>query len=69
MVKLDRGAESCNTCSDLSNKVCVPNKTDDLTLSVFNILTKISESKTLRKHVSGECKCNFYGTNCNLNQW
>ena len=29
-VKLDRCAGSCNTLSDLSNKVWIPNKTEDL---------------------------------------
>ena len=31
-VKLDRCVGSCNTLIDLSNKVCVPNKTEDLNL-------------------------------------
>ena len=38
-VKLDRCVGSCNTLNDLSNKVCPPNKTEDLNLSVFNIIT------------------------------
>ena len=29
-VKLDRCVGSCNTLNDLSNKVCVPSKTEDL---------------------------------------
>ena len=29
IVKLDRCVGSCNTLNDLSNKVCVPNKTAD----------------------------------------
>ena len=36
--KLDRCAGSCNTINDLSNKVCVPNETEDLNLSVFNMI-------------------------------
>ena len=28
-VKLDKYVGSCNTLNDLSNKVCVPNKTED----------------------------------------
>ena len=36
-VNLDRCMGSCNTLTDLSNKVCVPNRTEDLNLSVFNI--------------------------------
>ena len=62
-VKLDRCAESCNTLSDLSNKVCVPNKTEDLNLSVFTLITGINESKTLTNHISCECKCKFDGKN------
>ena len=34
--KLDRCVGSCNTLNDLSNKACVPNKTEDLSLSVFS---------------------------------
>ena len=46
MVKLDRCVESCNTMNDLSNKVCIPNKTEDLNLRVFNMITRINELKT-----------------------
>ena len=38
-VKLDRCAGSCNNINDLSNKVCVPNKTENLNISVFNMIT------------------------------
>ena len=39
LVKLDRCTGSCNTINDLPNKVCVPNKTEDLNLSVLNMIT------------------------------
>ena len=68
-VKLDRFAGSCNTLNDLSNKVCVLNKTEDLNLSVFNVITGINESKTLTKHISSECKCRLDGRNFNSDQW
>ena len=66
--KLDRCVGSSNTLNDLSNKVCIPNKTEDLNLIVFNMFTGINESKTLKKHISCECKCKFDGTNCNSDQ-
>ena len=47
-VKLDRCVGSCNTVNKLSNKVCVPNKTEDLNLSVFNMVTERNELKTLK---------------------
>ena len=69
VVKLDRCVGSCNTLSDSSNKVCVPNKREDLNLSVFNMVTGISESKGLKKHKSYECKCRLDGRKCNSDQW
>ena len=66
--KLDRCVGSCNTRNDLSNKVCVPNKTEDLNLSVFNMITGINESKILPKLFTCDCKCKFDGGKCNLNQ-
>ena len=62
-VKLDRCVGSCNTVDDLSNKVYVPNKTEDLNLSVFNMVTEGNESKTWTNHISCECKCKFEGKN------
>ena len=61
VVKLERCVGSCNTPNDFSSKVCVPNKAEDLNLSVLNIITGINESKTLTNHVLCECKCKLYG--------
>ena len=40
----------------------------DLDLNVFNMITGINELKTLTKHVSCECECQFDGRKCNSNQ-
>ena len=37
-IKLDRCVGSWNTLSNLSYKVCLPNKTEDLNLSLFNMI-------------------------------
>ena len=42
LVNLDRYVGSCNAINELSNKVCVPNKTEDLNLSMFNVITGIN---------------------------
>ena len=65
-VKLDRCVESCNTLNDLSNTICVPNKTDYLNIHVFNMIT--GKSKILTKDISCKCKCKFDGRKCNSNQ-
>ena len=43
-------------------------ETEDLNLSIFNMITGINESKTLTKHISCEYKCKFGGTKYNSNQ-
>ena len=67
-VKLDICVGSCNTLKELSNKVCVPNKTEDFNLSVFDIITGINDSKTLTKHRSYECKFKSNGRSCYSDQ-
>ena len=49
--------------------VRVPNKTEDLNLSGFNVITGTNESKTLTKHISYKCKCKIDGRKSNSNQW
>ena len=43
--------------------------TENLDLSVFSIITRINELKTLTEHISCECKCKFDEEKCNSNQW
>ena len=54
----------CNTLVDLSNRVCLPNKTEDLNLNVFKIIKGINESNVLTKHISCKCKCKSDGRKC-----
>ena len=50
------------------NKVYVPNKAEDLNLSVFYMITGINEMKTLTEHISCEWKCKFDDRKCGSNQ-
>ena len=47
MVNLGGYNECCNTLDDISGRICVPIKTEDVDLSVLNLITGINESKTL----------------------
>ena len=47
----------------------VPNETDDLNISVSNMIAGINESKILAKHISCEFECKFDGRKYNSNQW
>ena len=51
-VNLDTCVGNCNTADDISNRVCIQNKTEDLNRNIFYIITGINESKILTKHIS-----------------
>ena len=60
MVNLDRCVGSCNTLNDLSNKVSVPNKTEDF--------YRKKKFKILKKDISCDCNRKFDGRKSNSNQ-
>ena len=66
-VDLDRCVGNCNTINNFSNETCVLNKTEDLILSVLNLITETNDSKILTKHASCKCKSKFDGRKCNSN--
>ena len=50
LVKINRCNGSCNTFNDFSNCICIPNKTGNLNLYLFNMTTRINKSKTTKKY-------------------
>ena len=67
MLILGRCNGNCNAPNHLSSRICVPNKTEDLNLNVFNMTTRISQSKTLMKHISCNCRFKSNSIKCNSN--
>ena len=61
--------ESYNSHDDLSNRVCVPNKTENLNIHVFNLITGKNESKISTKDILCDWKCRFDEKKCNSDQW
>ena len=50
MINLDKLRGSGNSVDDLSTKICFPNKTKDINIKVFNMLTNKNKVKT-RKNI------------------
>ena len=59
LFKVDRCNGSCNTLDDLSSKIYVPNKAEDVNLNFLNIIAGINELTALTKHILCDCKCKF----------
>ena len=67
MVSLDRCHGSCDTLDNPSGRICLLNKRKKVNLNVFNLISRINESRRLTKHISFDCKCKLDGTGCNSN--
>lgn len=52
VVNLDRCNGECNTFDYLSSRIFALNKTDNVNLNVFSMITRINKSKILAKHNS-----------------
>ena len=50
MISVDRFFGNCNVVYDLSMKICVSSKTNDINIKLFDIIARINETKTLVKH-------------------
>ena len=68
MISLDKCSGSCNFTNVLSPKICVSNKTKDIKVKVFNMISNRNEVKTMIKHISCDCKCKLDSSTCNSNQ-
>ena len=68
MVSLDKCNGICNAVDDLSKKKYVPGQKKDVIVKIFNLIGSINEVKTLVKHISFDCKCQFVSTKYNSNQ-
>ena len=68
MNNLDKYNGTCNAVDDLSIKIYVPSKTEDVNAKVLNMVTRIYQTKTLVKYILCDCKCKFISLKCNSNQ-
>ena len=51
MISLEKCKVSCNFVDVLSTKICVPNKTKEVSVKRFSMVTRIDEAKALVKHM------------------
>ena len=56
MTSLGKCNGCCDVLDDLSAKICVPSKTKDVKIKIFNTITRINRVKVLIKHISWDCK-------------
>ena len=59
MISLNICIERCNVVDDWSTKICALTKIEDVNVKRFKMTTRVYEAKTLKKHISSDCKSKF----------
>ena len=59
MISSDKCSGSCNV---LSPKICFPKEAKDINVKAFNMIPNKSETKSMTKYISCDCKCKFNTT-------
>ena len=59
---------SCININDLYAKLCVPDVIKDMNIKVFNLISKINETKHVSWHETCTCKCRLDTRVCNDKQ-
>ena len=59
---------SCNNINDSYAKLCVPDVVKDLNVKVFNLISRINETRHIEWHETCKCKCRLNKSACNTKQ-
>ena len=67
-VKVNKCSGSCNTINDPMAKLCVPDIVKDMNIKVFNMLSRINETRKIVWHKTCKCICHLTSAICNDKQ-
>ena len=67
-IKINRCKGSCNTINNPYAKICVPDQIKNTNLKVFNLLSRTNETRHIKWHKTGKCKCKLDASICNNKQ-
>ena len=67
-VKVNKCSGRCNTTNDPVAKLCVPDIVKDMIIKVFNMLSRINETRKIVWHETCKCICRLTSAICNDKQ-
>ena len=67
-IKVNKCGEDCNTINDPMAKLCVPDIVKDMNIKVFNMLSRINETRKIIWHETCKCICLLTSAICNDKQ-
>ena len=67
-IKVNKCGGDCNTINDPMAKLCVPDIVKEMNIKVFNMLSRINESRKIVQHETCKCICRLTSAICNDKQ-
>ena len=67
-IKINKWGGDCNTINDPMAKLCVPGIDKDMNIKVFNMLSRINETRKIVWHETCKCICRLTSAICNDKQ-
>ena len=68
-VKINRCSGNCNSINDPYAKICVPDVVKNLNVKVFNLMSRINETRSTKSHKTCKCICRLNKIICNKQKW
>ena len=67
-IKINKCKGSCNKINDPYAKICVPDEIKNATVRVFNLMSRTNETRHIKWHKTGKCRCRLDANICNNKQ-
>ena len=67
-VKINRCSGNCNSINDPYAKICVPDIVKNINVKVFNLMSRINETRSIKSHETCKCICRLNEIICNNKQ-
>ena len=67
-ININKCSGSCNNINDTFAKLCAPDITKNINVKVFNLMSRISETRQIVWHETCKCVCRLTTAACNSGQ-
>ena len=67
-IKVNKCSGSCNNINDPFAKLCVPDSIKNIKVKVFNLMSRINETRQIVWHETCKCVCRLTSAVCNSRQ-
>ena len=67
-IKVNKCSGSCSNINDLYAKLCIPDIIKNINVKVFNLMSRINETRQIIWHETCKCVCRLTSAVCNSRQ-